>query len=100
MSNDPSIDRRRFFRHGLRELLKPLASGLDSVERLTGELANLDSPRSGRKVPLQLCLRPPGALHEEEFRATCCRSGQCVSVCPAHAIKIDSTGKKGGGAPY
>jgi hypothetical protein len=31
MSDDKPIDRRRFFREGLRELLKPLANAIDPV---------------------------------------------------------------------
>src|SRR5213075_19855 len=42
----------------------------------------------------------PGAVSEQAFRETCSRCGICVSVCPAHAIKIDPSGNKGAGAPY
>lgn len=31
-------------------------------------------------------LRPPGALAEEEFLATCYRCGSCAESCPADAI--------------
>src|SRR4030095_14116375 len=53
-----------------------------------------------RSIPLNLPLRPPGALPEAEFKSTCDRSGECVRVCPAQCIKIDPTGVRGGGAPY
>ena len=107
MSDPNPIDRRRFFRHGLRELFKPLASGLDNIERITHQLGALDdhpapasSAPAAKTVSLELWLRPPGALEEKSFRETCSRCGTCVSVCPAHAIKLDSTGAKGHGVPY
>ena len=33
-------------------------------------------------------LRPPGALQEKEFLASCIKCGQCVQVCPVQAIKL------------
>ncbi|MBF0256875.1 MAG: 4Fe-4S binding protein, partial [Gammaproteobacteria bacterium] len=39
-----------------------------------------------------LRLRPPGAiktpLDEQDFFASCIKCGQCVQVCPVHAIKL------------
>lgn len=32
-------------------------------------------------------LRPPGALPEAEFRATCTACDDCVAACPKHAIR-------------
>jgi ferredoxin-type protein NapG len=106
MSNTPNpMDRRRFFRAGLRELLKPLASGIDNIERVTQHLGALDAPKPTQSYSpptphLEHWLRPPGALEEKAFRETCSRCGICASVCPADAIKIDTTGLKGHGAPY
>jgi ferredoxin-type protein NapG len=96
------MDRRRFFREGLRELLKPLVKAAEPIERALRELESLDpaSARSHANVPLQILLRPPGALPEREFRDTCSRCGVCVAVCPANAIKIDTSGTIGNGAPY
>jgi len=46
-------------------------------------------------------LRPPGALLEKEFLASCIKCGQCVQVCPVEAIKIaDLADGFGNGAPY
>src|SRR5438045_3242473 len=100
MSQDNPIDRRRFFRQGLRELFKPLASGLDNIERITNQLGALEESKAdfSRSLPVIAWLRPPGALEESSFRETCSRCGICVSVCPAHAIKIDPSGTKGNGA--
>ncbi|MCG6938651.1 MAG: 4Fe-4S dicluster domain-containing protein [Gammaproteobacteria bacterium] len=33
-------------------------------------------------------IRPPGALKEQEFLASCIKCGQCVQVCPVNAIKL------------
>ena len=32
-------------------------------------------------------LRPPGALDEHDFLASCIKCGQCVQVCPVNALK-------------
>lgn len=46
-------------------------------------------------------LRPPGALQEKEFLASCIKCGQCVQVCPVNAIKLaDIADGFGNGAPY
>ena len=106
MSDDRPVDRRRFFRQGLRELLKPLAKAAEPIERALGELEALDrgmlpvssTPRAA--MPLPIFLRPPGALPERAFRDTCSRCGVCVSVCPAHAIRLDTSGALANGVPY
>jgi ferredoxin-type protein NapG len=36
----------------------------------------------------ELRLRPPGAIDEREFLASCIKCGQCVQVCPVEAIKL------------
>ncbi len=33
-------------------------------------------------------LRPPAALDEQDFLASCIKCGQCVQVCPVQAIKL------------
>jgi ferredoxin-type protein NapG len=45
-------------------------------------------------------LRPPGALLEKEFLASCIKCGQCVQVCPVEAIFLaDGTDGVGVGTP-
>jgi MauM/NapG family ferredoxin protein len=99
---DKPVDRRRFFRIGLSELLRPLASVAGPLTRVARELGKLDDigkPAPAR-IPLDVWLRPPGALLEQEFRDTCSRCGECVRVCPASAIKLDMSGAKGHGVPF
>lgn len=46
-------------------------------------------------------LRPPGALEEDDFLASCIKCGQCVQVCPVQALKLADIGDGYGlGAPY
>jgi MauM/NapG family ferredoxin protein len=104
MAQDPEkpVDRRRFFRMGLAELLRPLAAAAKPLERVAHQLGKLDQPDTNpiRRVPLNVFLRPPGALPENQFQKTCSRCGDCVRICPAQAILLDPTGAKAGGVPY
>ena len=46
-------------------------------------------------------LRPPGALPEHDFLASCIKCGQCVQVCPVQAIRLaDLVDGFGVGVPY
>ena len=46
-------------------------------------------------------LRPPGALEEDDFLASCIKCGQCVQVCPVQAIRLaDMADGFGLGVPY
>ncbi|MBC8519527.1 MAG: 4Fe-4S binding protein [Gammaproteobacteria bacterium] len=46
-------------------------------------------------------LRPPGALDEKEYLASCIKCGQCVQVCPVEAIELaDIFDGQGQGAAY
>ncbi len=96
------VNRRAFFREGLRELLKPLSRSIAPLERALHEFNKLDQMvPAPRKVNLPVYwLRPPGAVEEKRFKEICSRCGECVRVCPAHAIKIDHSGMNGEGAPY
>jgi ferredoxin-type protein NapG len=56
-------------------------------------------------VPLlrkdRLLLRPPGALAEDIFLASCIKCGQCLQVCPPQVIKLAGISQGFGiGTPY
>jgi ferredoxin-type protein NapG len=107
MADEP-INRRRFFREGLRELLKPLSQAFEPLEQAVHQLAKfdeIDNPPPPAKagpspLPPTVWLRPPGALPEEDFRTACTRCGDCVKACPVKAIQLDPHNRIGGGLPY
>jgi ferredoxin-type protein NapG len=66
-------NRRRFIRSAL------LASGVVGFSLLA--YVPVVSAKGRR-------LRPPGALEEADFLASCIKCGQCVQVCPVQAIKL------------
>jgi ferredoxin-type protein NapG len=111
LDDNKPVNRRRFFREGLRELLKPLANAIEPLTEAARQIGELEQLNAGgnsianglkaiRRVPLNIALRPPGALEECRFRDVCSRCGECVRVCPAQCIKIDSSGVRAQGAPY
>jgi len=66
---DPrATDRRSFFRDAIGKLVKEATA------------------RTVRRVAPRRTFRPPGAASEIEFLATCTRCGDCIDVCPVHAI--------------
>lgn len=66
-------NRRRFIRSAL------MAGGVVGLS-LLGYVPVLEAK--------QKRLRPPGALEERDFLASCIKCGQCVQVCPVQAIKL------------
>jgi len=49
----------------------------------------------------KLRIRPPGAVEEKDFLASCIKCGQCVQVCPVEAIFLaDVFDGQGLGVPY
>jgi ferredoxin-type protein NapG len=79
----PPSDRRDFFRATL------------------GRLAREVAQRTAQRVAPGRRFRPPGAASEIEFLASCTRCGDCIDVCPVHAIlKAPPDAGLGTGAPW
>ncbi|MGH7179478.1 MAG: 4Fe-4S dicluster domain-containing protein [Tepidisphaeraceae bacterium] len=98
--DDKPVDRRHFFRQGLRQLLRPIAAAIEPLEQAARHFGQIEIDPPARPVRGEI-LRPPGALKPDQtFLDTCSRCGDCVRVCPAQCIKIDTSGARGGGAPY
>jgi ferredoxin-type protein NapG len=104
MPDDAPMDRRKFFRRGLSELLRPIASAIAPIERAARKMGEIEAAMAHRGAAPKshggVWLRPPGAVSEKSFLQTCTRGGECVKACPAACIKIDGGGSKGAGAPY
>ena len=112
MPDEPPINRRAFFRQGLREMFKPLARAAGPLEEVIRQIGAMDDEAAAATAyqqanrpssapnPLAPVLRPPGALPEQPFRDACSRCGECVRVCPAQCIKIDPVGLRGNGVPF
>jgi len=64
-----------------------LFDGVDEAARAVRASFPPGAPRRSPARPAPL-LRPPGALAEASFGATCERSGKCVAACPVHAIQL------------
>jgi ferredoxin-type protein NapG len=128
MSSDKPMNRRRFFRHGLAELMKPLGKVMRPLEELAKQVGNLEDmqPLPPRQPAIEIrkptntvahssllrpppddhpddtvhFIRPPGARIEQDFLNVCSRCGNCVHVCPVNAIQMDSSSRIAGGVPY
>lgn len=83
----PSITRRNLFKGSTLVVLGgALVYGLGSVPTLKSH---------------ELLLRPPGALDEDDFLASCIKCGQCLQVCPPQVIKLAKIDQGFGiGTPY
>ncbi len=112
--DDKPIDRRKFFRRGLKELIAPIAKAIAPLEKMANHIGSMEAQLAKANKPKLVVkpaantlpttappawLRAPGALAETDFASTCTKSGECVKVCPAKCISIDPTGKEGNGLP-
>ncbi len=85
--SNKTITRRRFIKTStLVALGTGAAFGAISIPLL----------RSGQSL-----LRPPGALDEDQFLASCIKCGQCLQVCPPQVIELAGISQGFGiGTPY
>ena len=92
MADDPRMSRRDLFRG---KVFTPLR---EAARR--GAAAGW--PRPGADLSLTLLQRPPGAVAEGQFLASCTRCGDCVTACPPHAIQWapPEAGEQRAGTPY
>jgi MauM/NapG family ferredoxin protein len=67
-----------------RKTLAALAAGVVTVPLLRAPA--LLRPRRGERM-----LRPPGTADETEFLSRCIRCGECMRVCPNHALQATFT---------
>ena len=87
--NQPVSERRKFFLNIAR------AAGLAVLGGLTWS-AYVSEVRA-----TSLILRPPGALDENDFLATCIKCGMCVEACPFDTLKLAKPGdNKPLGTPF
>ncbi|MDV7341064.1 4Fe-4S dicluster domain-containing protein [Terasakiella sp. A23] len=86
--NSPASKRAR------REFLRATVAGVG----VTGLAMAGWLPIAAQATPR---LRPPGAIDEKEYLASCIKCGQCVQVCPVEALVLaDVDDGFGIGAPY
>lgn len=86
--NSPASKRAR------REFLRALIAGTGITGAAMAGWIPINAQAEAR-------LRPPGAIDEKEYLASCIKCGQCVQVCPVEALVLgDITEGFGIGAPY
>jgi ferredoxin-type protein NapG len=89
MSDSQKTDRRQFFTGLFRNASLTLCGGL-----AWGHLV-------GQARGAEFSLRPPGAIAEDDFLATCIKCGQCVEACPFDTLKLATAGEDACiGVPY
>lgn len=82
MSSSNTYQPRKMSR---RQLITDAGRGLCGVGLVATGLAGY--AKQSQSLAAQ-CLRPPGALSEEDFLAACVRCGLCVEACPYDTLKL------------
>ncbi len=82
MSSEKQLQRRKTTR---RQFITDAGRGICGTSLLATGLAGY--AKQSQSLAAQ-CLRPPGALAEEDFLAACLRCGRCVEACPYDTLKL------------
>lgn len=92
MGEDPKLSRRELFRG---KIFKPIRDAAARGAAAGQAVASQD-------ISLALLQRPPGAVAEGQFLASCTRCGECITACPPQAIvwAPPEAGEKRAGTPY
>ncbi len=114
MPKDNNVDRRDFFRHGLRNLVRSVADSVDAIR--PDLLGDGESTAEQRAKEFQkqraeeaakhgesrrnVRLRPPGALPEAQFLTYCTPCDGCFEACPVDAIVPVPDGREDAGTPH
>jgi ferredoxin-type protein NapG len=88
MPDDKPIDRRRFFREGLRGLFENVGRAANPVQLILKQLED---------VKQEFASLGADENHGSSLRI-CSTCGNCVSICPVNAIHIEPG--KAGGVPF
>jgi len=113
LPKDNNVDRRDFFRHGLRNLVRTVADSVDAVKPGMLSDAGLSAEERAKKFQAQRAaeaakhtalhqharLRPPGALPEQSFLTYCTPCDDCFEACPVDAIVPVPEGRDDAGTP-
>lgn len=77
--NNTDLDRRRFLKSG--------AVAVTAMAAIGAGVTYLKKVR-GTDTRSHMFLRPPGAVHEDDFIYGCIKCGLCVQICPIQAVKL------------
>ncbi|MDO8683169.1 MAG: 4Fe-4S binding protein [Armatimonadota bacterium] len=70
-----------------RRALQSVALGLVWVAGVKTHVSAKRSRDSEIKTSSPVLIRPPGAMAEEEFLATCTRCSECMKICPTNGLQ-------------
>ena len=92
MAQDPQLSRRELFRGKIFQPIRDAATRGAAAGRVVAK----------QDVSLSLLQRPPGAVAEGQFLASCTRCGECITACPPRAIRWapPEAGEKRAGTPF
>ena len=93
MTGEP-LNRRAFFRKGLRDVAHTLVEAKEAIANRTRPTASVNE-----QSPL-FRLRPPGAVEETKFLERCISCDLCFDACPVECIQRVPEGMRDAGTPF